>query len=141
MKYLHKWYKADRTHGMLLTQVGEYLVKEAGFSPDTHCILGWETPVDAHVFYRALQGCTLVIDKINTDRTSFLPEDQHYLQPFNVAHLIKRCTDLQSMNMGYTYRSIMKKNDLVWHEPDADTLKMVEILKWFLTQTRPWLSR
>lgn len=141
MRYLHKWYKADRTHGMSLAQVGEYLMKEAGFSPDTHCILGWEAPVDAHVFYRTLQGCTLVVDKINTDRTTFLPEGQSYFQPFNVTHLIKRCTELQNVVLEYVYRSVVQIQDLVWHEPDADTLGMVEVLKWFLTQTRSWLSQ
>jgi hypothetical protein len=107
---------AQITHGMSLTQVGEFLVKEAKFPPDTHCILGWGTSVDVHVFYRALQGCTLIIEKIITDRTSFLPEVQHHLQPFNVAHLIKRCTDLQNAALGYTYRSVIQTNDLIWHE-------------------------
>jgi hypothetical protein len=74
-KCMHKWYNAQITHGMSLTQVSEYIVKEAKFSLDAHCILGWGTSVFVYVFYRALQGCTLVIEKINTDRTSFLPED------------------------------------------------------------------
>jgi hypothetical protein len=136
--YMRKWYKSNTTNGMSLTRIGQYLINIAGFPPDTHCILSWWTLVDIHVSCRAFQGSTNVIDE--TDSNDLCPPELRYcLQPVDFARLIKACSDMESVALGYTYRSVTN-DDINWHDPAEDTLGMAAILRWFIAETTAWIE-
>ncbi|KAI4962476.1 hypothetical protein J4E86_001511 [Alternaria arbusti] len=59
------------------------------------------------------------------------------LQPIHFGYLIKHCTDLGNLSLGYVHRSLFDKN-LEMHDAGNDTLAMYDIYQWFLTNTRDW---
>ena len=126
---------------MSLAEIGRY-IEEAGFSPDTHCVLGWVTSADACVFRRALLGSHLIFDTTSTYALLDLRSSNggRCLQTFNLASMLRICSDLESVALGYAHRSLIGNTDYDWHNPEVDCLGMSEILRWFISNTAGWIE-
>jgi hypothetical protein len=65
--------------------------------------------MDIHVYCHAFQGSTDVIDE--TDSGDLCPPGLGYfIQPVYVARLIKARSGMESVALGYTYRSLTNDN-------------------------------
>ena len=95
-----------------MADIGRY-IEEAGFSPDTHCVLGWVTSADACVFRRALLGSHLIFDTTSTYALLDLRSSNggRCLQTFNLASMLRICSDLESVALGYAHRSLIGNTD------------------------------
>jgi hypothetical protein len=61
-------------------------------------------------------------------------------RPFNVASILKICSDLESVALGYAHRSLIGNTNYDWHNPEVDCLGMSEILRWFISNTAGWIE-
>jgi hypothetical protein len=61
------------------------------------------------------------------------------LQPFNIAKLIKNCTNLTSHACGFAYRSLFPGQQLQFHLPENDTLALARMYQLFLRETASWV--
>ena len=135
--YFAKWYNAFVTNGMSLPAIGEAM-RTAGFSPSTHRIISWWTPVDCSFLSRALHGSNALIDKTPMSVLDVRDGQSAVMQPYDLARIIKLCTNLTSVACGWTYRSFFQKT-LDFHHPDQDTLATSEIYWHFIRETERWV--
>ena len=130
-----KWYNGSKTNGMSLAEIGQYLVDKAGFSPETHCVLGWYTSADTWVFRRALLGSQLILDSTLSSVLLDLhgSDGRRCLQPFNLATILCASSDLESVALSYVHRSLIEHdNNHQWHLPEFDCLRMAKMLRMVL---------
>ncbi len=60
---------------------------------------------------------------------------QNSLQPFNVAAMLRKCTNIQNVRCGYVYRSLFPEHQLIkMHLPEKDTLATNFIYRRLLYQ-------
>ena len=133
-----KWYNGSKTNGMSLAEVGQYLVDEAGFSPETHCVLAWYTSADTCVFRRVLLRSQLILDSTLTSVLLDLHDSDGHrcLQPFNLTTILCASSDLESVALRYVHRSLIEHdNNYQWHLPEFDCLGMAEMLRMSLLRT------
>jgi hypothetical protein len=117
---------------MSLPEIGQYIVEQAEFSPETHCILGWFTSADVRVFRRALLSSPDIFDTTPSHEISKLRSSKGLksLQPFNLATILRAYSDLTSVAVGYTHRSLFGQHgDYGWHLLKYDYLGIAEILR------------
>lgn len=126
---------------MSLQEVGQSLT-DAGFTPDTHCVLGWGSTVDFTVFHRALLGRSMLLDPTPYDhlRTLSGSNGQNCLHPFNLSNAVLQCTNLLSSKLGFVHEVLFGKTNIQWHNPEDDCLEMAEILRWFINSTSDWVE-
>jgi hypothetical protein len=136
--YLAKWYNALVTNGISLLAIGEAM-RTAGFSPSIHRIISWWTPVDCNFLSRALHGSNALIEKTSMSMLEVRDGQSAVMQPYNLARIIKLCTNLMSVACGWTYRSFFQKT-LDFHHPDQDTLATSEIYRHFIRETERWVE-
>lgn len=138
IRYMTKWYNGSKTNGMSLAEVGQYLVDEAGFSPETHCVLAWYTSADTCVFRRVLLRSQLILDSTLTSVLLDLHDSDGHrcLQPFNLTTILCASSDLESVALSYVHRSLIEHdNNYQWHLPEFDCLGMAEMLRMSLLRT------
>ena len=133
-------YKAACTHGMTLSAIGEFL-RDAGFTTATHVLLSWWTSIDCEVICRALLG--------NDDLFETTPKNELFAavdgfiacsQPFNLAWIVRHCSKLSSMRLGYVFRSLFPdQRTLEMHVADNDTLALVQISHFVGFASQRWL--
>lgn len=78
--YFASFYQSSRTTGMTLGAIGD-MILEAGYRPDTHCVLSWYSKADINVLGRALAGDGALISA--KDDSAFTPTE--IFQPVNLA--------------------------------------------------------
>jgi hypothetical protein len=95
--YFTKFYRSDTASGMSLAAVGKF-IRDAGFTPNTHRIVSWYTPVDVYIFRRALLGHSQLIDMTPTPSLMELYSNDGAtcLQPYNLATIVKHSSNLTS---------------------------------------------
>ncbi|CAO2650267.1 Nn.00g015590.m01.CDS01 [Neocucurbitaria sp. VM-36] len=121
--YFAQFYQGDTTCGMSLQAIGHHLKTAAGFSPDTHRILSWYCSTDVAIFSRAVLGDNNIISFLPYRVLTLYPDTHrdNYLQPVNLALLLKVSTDLQSCRCGFVHQSLFPGQQLEMHWPDNDT--------------------
>jgi len=132
-------YRGPRTTGLQLASIGDAL-RKAGFHTDTHRVISWWSSIDMQVFSRAIRGDSKLVSPRHQNQTFLQLCDslgRPSLQPINFGYLIKHCTNLGHLSLGYVHRSLFDKN-LEMHDAGNDTLAMYDIYQWFLTNTRDW---
>jgi hypothetical protein len=140
IEQLHRNYHGPQTTGLGLGAIGEALI-EAGFHADTHRVISWYSPMDMQVFSRAIRGDSDLISARKGPKTFFQLHDtsgRPSLQPINLGHLVKRCSNLLSGSMGYVHRSLFDTKRLLMHEAENDTLAMYDVYQRFLRETKHW---
>ncbi|KAJ4340954.1 hypothetical protein N0V95_007356 [Ascochyta clinopodiicola] len=139
-----RFYNHTHTIGVSLSAIGRRLRAE-GFTPGTHKLVSWWSTVDTDVVCRALLG--------NDDLIDTTPPAQLYaaaatnsgpvycIQPFNLATLVKQCTDLKNARLGYVFRSTFPQaRTLTMHVADNDTLAMVKVFHLVESVSRDWVG-
>jgi hypothetical protein len=88
--HMSRWYQDSRTNGMLLAAIGRHL-RSAGYSPNTHCAIGWSSYADYVTFHRALLGRSMVLDNTDSAQLRSLKDvsGEETLQPFNLCSLVR----------------------------------------------------
>lgn len=99
VRYFAKWYNAFVTNGMSLPAIGE-VMGTAGFSPCTHRIISWWTPVGCNFLLRALHGSNALSDQTPISVLEVQDGESAVMQPYNLARIIKLCTNLTSVACG-----------------------------------------
>jgi hypothetical protein len=139
IQYFAKWYNAMATNGMSVPAIGEAM-RAAGFSPSTHRIISWWTTIDCTFLLRALHGSNTLIDQTPISVLELRDGESAVMQPYNLARIIRHCTNLTSSACGWTYRSFFQGKTLDFHHPDQDTLATSEIYRHFIRETEQWVE-
>jgi hypothetical protein len=141
--YFSRFYSgSSTTKGMSLAAVGQHL-RKAGFTPQTHRLLSWYTPIDLNVICRSLLGDSQLFNETPADKLRLHVQavDRECLQLFDVARMMRGCTNLSACRLGYTFRSLFPaERDLQMHDPDNDTLAMVKVFHVLRRASRGWVS-
>ncbi len=139
--YFGQFYQSECTCGLSLQAIGSIL-REKGYSPNTHRFFSWYSNLDIAVFSRALRGLNEIMDYTPFPELFFDPDSKgvNALQPVNIARsLIKKCTNLTSTKCGYVHRSMFPGQWLKMHLPENDTLAMNQICRRLLQESLEWL--
>jgi hypothetical protein len=139
--YFMNFYNGVTTNGMSLSAVGRFL-RTAGFSIETHTLLSWYTMIDMYVVCRALLGHDQLLDStLPSQLTSLVDQHRKSIQPFDIARMMGRCTDLGNLRLGYVFRSMfLIQRQLRMHDPDNNTLAMVQILHVAKGRSEKWTN-
>ena len=116
---------------MSLAAIGHYL-RSAGYSPDTHCVIGWSSFADYITFHRALLGHSMVLDDIKSALLRSLKDSsgEKTLQPLDLCSLVRQCSDLVSGKLAYVHGSAFGLEEaLRWNLPELDCLGMAQLLR------------
>ncbi|KAJ8115665.1 hypothetical protein OPT61_g2730 [Boeremia exigua] len=131
--FLRSHYNAPITTGMSLRAIGNK-IRAAGFSPQTHRLVSWQTILDHQAFHRALLGRDMLIDSVShVELRAMAGPVAECMQPFNLVQIVRRMTTLTRLTPSYVYRSFYPEKEVPnWHHADEDTLGLAWILDYTL---------
>lgn len=135
-----RFYHGDRTNDLSLSAIGE-ATRRAPFSPQTHKVLSLYCSVDIAIFHRELLGDSALISRDpSKNLTSLLDptSGEVCLQPVNIAIVLRDCTNLASVKLGYAYRPFFS-DFLVTCFADNNTLVMCHLYDELVREGRAWV--
>jgi hypothetical protein len=115
--------------GLTLAEVGK-LIRQDGFSPETHCVVSWFSAADTITFHRAIRGERALLTPAKEEYKQLLSRSgKNCLQPINVGHMVKAFVELDSYSLSSVLQALVPESvHTDFHLAATDTLALEEIM-------------
>jgi hypothetical protein len=108
-----------------LADVGK-LIRDDGFSPETHCVLSWFSAADNITFHRAIkEERAFLTPAQESHKQLYNSRGQNCLQLINVAHIVKAFVEIDNYQLLSVLAALVPDSTLMdFHLAATDTLAM-----------------